>query len=103
LSLQAAFSYFRLSHNKCLTVCTPPNEKLLLHAHPKGNQIHACKADGEQFTWTLKAPEAQLFTKDGKPFGKHFAGPSWEANDSSRVTGKAAASVPSPTLTLSPG
>jgi hypothetical protein len=78
----------------------PSNEKLLQHVHAKGNQIYACKADGEQFTWTLKAPEAQL---DGKPFGRHFAEPSWQANDGSRVTGKAAASVPSPDLALSPG
>ena len=33
---------------------------------------------------------------EGKAFGKHFAGPSWEANDGSRVTGKAVANVPSP-------
>jgi hypothetical protein len=44
----------------------------------------------------LKAPEAQLFDKDGEPFGKHFAGPSWEANDGSRVSGKAVANAPSP-------
>jgi hypothetical protein len=44
----------------------------------------------------LKAPEANLFDKDGKPFGKHFAGPSWKANDGSQVTGKAAANAPSP-------
>lgn len=37
--------------------------------------------------------DAQLFDKHGKPFGKHFGGPSWEANDGSRVTGKAVANV----------
>jgi hypothetical protein len=74
----------------------PANEQLLLQVHAKGEQIYTCKADGAQFSWTLKAPEAQLFDKSGKPFGKHFAGPSWEANDGSRVTGKAAANAPSP-------
>jgi hypothetical protein len=74
----------------------PANEQLLLRVHAKGDQIYTCKADGTQFTWTLKAPDAQLFDKDGKPFGKHFAGPSWEANDGSRVTGKAVANAPSP-------
>jgi len=74
----------------------PANAQLLLQVHAKGDQIYNCKADGAQFNWALKAPEAQLFDKDGKPFGKHFAGPSWEANDSSRVTGKAVANVPSP-------
>src|ERR1700682_975602 len=74
----------------------PANEQLLLQVHAKGDQVYTCKEDVTQFTWTLKAPDAQLFDKDGKPFGKHFAGPSWEANDGSRVTGKAVANVPSP-------
>jgi uncharacterized protein DUF3455 len=74
----------------------PVNEQLLLQVHAKGDQIYTCKEDGAQFTWILKAPEAQLTDKSGKPFGRHFAGPSWEANDGSRVTGKAAANAPSP-------
>jgi uncharacterized protein DUF3455 len=74
----------------------PSGEQLLLQVHAKGDQIYTCKADGGQFAWALKAPDAQLFDKDGKPFGKHFVGPSWEANDGSRVTGKAMANAPSP-------
>jgi len=74
----------------------PANEELLLQVHAQGDQIYTCKADSAQFAWALKAPEARLFDKSGKPFGKHFAGPTWEANDGSRVTGKAAASAPSP-------
>jgi hypothetical protein len=74
----------------------PANEKLLLQVHAKGDQVYSCKSDAAKFTWTLKAPDAQLFDKNGKPFGKHFAGPSWEANDGSRVTGKADPNPPSP-------
>jgi hypothetical protein len=74
----------------------PANEQLLLKVHAKGDQVYTCKGDAGQFAWTLKAPDAQLFDKDGKPFGKHFAGPSWEASDGSRVTGKAVANAPSP-------
>jgi Protein of unknown function (DUF3455) len=74
----------------------PASEHLLLQVHAKGHQVYTCKADVDQFAWILKAPDAQLFDKDGKPFGKHFAGPSWEANDGSRVTGTAVANVPSP-------
>ena len=74
----------------------PANEYFLLLVHAKGDQIYACKSDAAQFTWTLKAPDAQLFDNDGKLFGKHFEGPSWEANDGSRVTGKAVANTPSP-------
>jgi hypothetical protein len=72
------------------------NEELLLQVHAKGDQIYTCKGDGAQFTWVLKAPEAQLTDKSGKPFGKHFAGPSWEANDGSQITGKVVANAPSP-------
>src|ERR1700722_16986048 len=74
----------------------PANEQLLLQVHAKGDQIYTCKADGAQFAWTLKAPDAQLFDKSGKAFGKHFEGPSWQANDGSRITGKAVANAPSP-------
>jgi hypothetical protein len=74
----------------------PAGEQLLLQVHAKGDQVYICKEGATEFSWGLKAPDAQLFDKDGKPFGKHFAGPSWEANDGSRVTGKAVANVPSP-------
>jgi len=74
----------------------PANEQLLLQVHAKGDQVYTCKSDAAQFTWRLKAPDAQLFDKNGKAFGKHFAGPSWEASDGSRVTGKAVANSPSP-------
>ena len=74
----------------------PANQQLLLQVHAKGDQVYICKADADTFSWTLKAPDAQLFDKDGKLFGKHFAGPSWEATDGSRVTGKASANAPSP-------
>jgi hypothetical protein len=74
----------------------PSSEKLLVQVHAKGDQVYTCKLDGDKAAWALKAPDAQLFDKEGKPFGKHFAGPSWEANDGSRIVGKASANVPSP-------
>lgn len=74
----------------------PVDERLLFRVHAKGDQVYICKGEAGQFAWTLKAPDAQLFDQDGKAFGKHFAGPSWEANDGSLVTGKAIANVPSP-------
>jgi len=74
----------------------PANEQELLRVHAQGDQIYTCAPNDAQFSWTLKAPDAQLYDKDGKPFGRHFAGPSWKADDGSQVTGKAAANVPSP-------
>jgi Protein of unknown function (DUF3455) len=74
----------------------PSNQQLLLQVHGKGAQIYVCQEGATQFAWTLKAPEAGLFDTSGKPFGKHFAGPTWQANDGSQIVGKAAASAPSP-------
>ena len=91
-----AFSPAVLAQQVPPQIQAPANEQLLLQVHAKGDQIYTCKGDAAQFAWALKAPEAQLFDKDGKAFGKHFAGPSWEASDGSRVTGKAAANAPSP-------
>jgi Protein of unknown function (DUF3455) len=91
------FFSFSLSAQQVPAQLQPPTgEQLLLRVHAKGDQVYTCKGDAAQFAWTLKAPDAQLFDGEGKLFGKHFAGPSWEAKDGSRVTGKAVANVPSP-------
>lgn len=74
-----------------------PGQSLLLQAHGAGDQVYICKpsADGKN-AWTLKMPDAQLTDTDGKTVGRHFAGPTWESTDGSRVQGKPAANVPSP-------
>jgi hypothetical protein len=74
----------------------PADEQLLLLVHAKGDQVYVCGSQAAQFSWTLKGPDAQLFDNNGKPFGKHFVGPAWEAKDGSRVIGKAVANSPSP-------
>jgi hypothetical protein len=74
----------------------PEGEHLFLTLHAKGDQVYSCKVDGEKYLWVLKAPDADLFDADGNLFGKHFAGPSWMASDTSRVNGKAVANTPSP-------
>jgi Protein of unknown function (DUF3455) len=74
----------------------PVDEKLILQLHGNGDQIYSCKSESGQFYWTLKAPEAQLSDIKGQPFGKHFAGPTWQSNDGSRVTGKLVVAVDSP-------
>lgn len=74
----------------------PAGETVVAKVHAKGDQVYVCMPDGGQFTWALKGPDAQLFDESGKPFGRHSVGPSWEANDRSRVTGKAIANAPSP-------
>jgi hypothetical protein len=71
----------------------PPKDQVLLFQFKgKGSQIYVC----QNSAWVLKAPDARLFASDGELAGKHFAGPTWEAKDGSRVKGKMVASVPSP-------
>jgi uncharacterized protein DUF3455 len=74
----------------------PDGAKLVLQAFAQGDQIYTCKEKKGQYSWAFKAPEAQLSDQDGKPLGRHFAGPSWELNDKSAVTGKMIKSVDSP-------
>jgi Protein of unknown function (DUF3455) len=74
----------------------PAGEQVLLQVHAKGDQVYVCKEDVSEYVWVLKAPEAPLFDEDAKPFGRHYAGPTWEANDGSRVKGKAVADAPAP-------
>ncbi len=74
----------------------PKGEKMVLFVRGVGSQIYACRAgtDGK-FTWTFKAPDAELHDRNDKIIGQHFAGPTWKLKDGSEVTGKAAAKVDS--------
>ena len=68
-----------------------PKAALILKAHAVGVQIYLCQVnqdDRSRFDWVFKWPEAQLFDKAGKPIIRHYAGPSWEALDGSKVVGE---------------
>jgi hypothetical protein len=56
-----------------------------------GFQIYDCaasKSNPSRFEWAFRAPEAELFDTKGRTIGKHYAGPTWEANDGSKVVGE---------------
>jgi hypothetical protein len=77
----------------------PSGQVLAVSARAAGAQIYACTADKDdptRFSWTLKAPEATLRDKSGKPLGKHYAGPTWEAADGSKVVGEVVAKSDAP-------
>ncbi|TXC67290.1 DUF3455 domain-containing protein [Piscinibacter aquaticus] len=44
--------------------------------------------------WAFVAPVATLYSADRKTVGKYYAGPTWEAADGSKVTGKQVAVAP---------
>jgi len=47
-----------------------------------------------QWEWAFAGPVATLSSKGGQVVGKYYAGPTWEANDGSKVTGKQVAISP---------
>ncbi|HMK56425.1 MAG TPA: DUF3455 domain-containing protein [Dissulfurispiraceae bacterium] len=68
----------------------PADQTLFLKARGVGVQIYECmedKTDSSKFKWTFKSPEASLFDNAGKQIGKHYAGPTWKADDGSTVVG----------------
>lgn len=75
---------------------TAPKKLPAIEALGKGVQIYTCKASNAAYAWTLKAPDASLSDAKGNVIGKHFAGPSWQANDGSTVVGEPLNVSPSP-------
>jgi hypothetical protein len=73
-------------------------QALALRAQASGVQIYACAAadDSSHFAWMLKGPEADLFDSSGRKIGKHYAGPTWEAFDGSKVGASVKARAESP-------
>ena len=47
-----------------------------------------------QYEWAFVGPVATLYGADKKMVGKYYAGPTWEAADGSKVTGKQVAVSP---------
>jgi Protein of unknown function (DUF3455) len=83
----------------------PKEQTLLLETAAKGVQVYTCQPkenDPQQFGWKLKAPEATLYTKltpkgdKLQAIGKHYAGPTWEYKDGSKIQGKVQAKADSP-------
>ncbi len=72
-----------------------PGQNLTLVLKGTGVQIYVCTVDpvnASNYLWLFKAPEAELTTSRGRPAGKHYAGPTWEAPDGSKVVAKVIAS-----------
>jgi hypothetical protein len=76
----------------------PASEKIALKARGEGLQIYTCAAGNnpETYSWTLKKPQADLFDDQGKKIGTHYAGPTWEALDGSKVVGQVEQKADSP-------
>ncbi len=89
----------------------PKEQRLLLETYAKGVQIYTCQPkenNSQKFGWKLKAPEANLYirlTPKGdklQEIGKHYAGPTWEHKDGSKIQGKVKAKADSPNTNAIP-
>jgi hypothetical protein len=77
----------------------PGNAVLTRELHGSGVQIYECRSSppgAAQFAWSLQGPKADLADRSGKDVGQHYEGPTWEANDGSKVVGEQVARDPGP-------
>ena len=80
-------------------LAVPPDQVRLAVFHAVGVQIYDCKGqpdDPTHVAWALRAPEAQLRDSRGTLVGRHYAGPTWEYQDGSRVVGAVSARADAP-------
>lgn len=70
-------------------IAIPEGLHPVLFVRASGSQTYTCQADsGGKYSWTLKAPDAELKDRKDKVIGQHSAGPVWKLKDGSEVTGK---------------
>jgi hypothetical protein len=80
----------------------PADVTLALGLAATGVQIYHCSvAAGQAPAWALEAPHAVL-ASGHDAVAIHFAGPTWQALDGSRVAGAKLAAAPSPDPTAIP-
>jgi len=71
-------------------------ESLAMIVPAKGVQVYECRASQGAYEWAFVGPEADLFDTRGMKIGRHYAGPSWEAFDGSKIVGSVKASTTAP-------
>jgi len=74
------------------TLAVPEGNRLAFLFDAEGVQIYVCKTMATAFAWTLQAPEATLGDHRAGVVGRHYAGPTWEYLDGSKVVGNKTAS-----------
>ena len=76
----------------------PTGQKMRMLATGVGEITYECREKGAaagQYEWAfVGGPVATLYSGDKKNVGKYYAGPTWEAADGSKVTGKQVATSP---------
>lgn len=109
VSEETAIAQYTQNANSSLipnSLKVPSGQQLLLKSSAKGTQIYVCKAKSAEYPveyeWTLKAPDAVLLNEQGQDLGKHYAGPTWEAKDGSKVVAKVKSKANAPQASAIP-
>jgi Protein of unknown function (DUF3455) len=79
-----------------VAVAVPAGQKTYMTLTGVGEITYECraKATKDGFEWAFAGPAAVLYDANKVPQGKYYGGPTWEANDGSKVTGKQLAVSP---------
>ncbi|MES2933855.1 MAG: DUF3455 domain-containing protein [Pseudomonadota bacterium] len=78
-------------------VTVPAGNKMVMTALGAGDLSYECRAKAntpDAFEWAFTGPVATLYDSQKNAVGKYYAGPTWESNDGSKVTGKQIAVSP---------
>ncbi|HEY5799275.1 MAG TPA: DUF3455 domain-containing protein [Burkholderiaceae bacterium] len=82
------------------SIAVPAGHTVAMTALGAGDLTYECRAKAnmaDAYEWAFVGPTAVLYDKNRSAVGKYYAGPTWEANDGSKVTGKQLAVSPSTT------
>lgn len=80
-------------------VRVPAGNRQTMQATGVGELTYECRVKKDmagQYEWVFAGPVADLIDGSGKKIGTYYAGPTWQANDGSKVTGKQVAVSPAP-------
>jgi Protein of unknown function (DUF3455) len=78
-------------------VAVPAGQKAYMTLTGVGEITYECRANAtkDSFEWAFAGTAAVLYDANKQPRGKYYGGPTWEAHDGSKVTGKQLAVSPS--------
>lgn len=69
-------------------LAVPDGNMLAFSFDAVGVQIYTCSATSSGYAWAFTAPDATLYDSQGHVAGHHYAGPTWEYRDGSKVVAK---------------
>src|SRR5215207_9135549 len=69
-------------------IAVTDGSKPFLVGHAIGVQIYTCNPAAGAYAWSAATPRADLLDDRGRVIIKHFGGPTWQADDGSKVVGR---------------